>query len=532
MRPSIDQPRPLFESLETRQLLSAGQLDSAFGNGGTVQTNLGLSGASGVAVQADGKILVSAGGDGFQGFNLVRYNADGNLDTSFGDDGVVTALHDDTLVAMVVQSDGKIVLAGFSRASDSAGSTMSTVLTRYNADGTLDTTFGDNGVVSLPGDTYPNNGAPRATFSPGNVKLAAQADGKIVLTQVLGDDGTTSGADLVVIRLTDAGTLDDSFGVHGKAVVELGVMEIPQDLALQGDGKIVIVIDGHSVVTSGNSTSWPSYNDYLIRLNTDGSMDTTFGAGGVVTEPHTTPQIYATKIAIGLDGKILFIGEDYGGPNEDQFLIRYNADGSRDTSFGTGGKLVLSPGLGGSYADVLVQPDGKILLTGETTGANDRPSILSQRLNDDGSLDSSYGDGGTTAITVGGQFDFGRAMALQQDGSVVIVGFADKTHDETNQDLMDIAMTRLLGDAGAAGSKHASLRRGKDQQTEYLGRTKTTRHHRSPKRIAMELAAARKSHRSPKRIAMELAAQQSHRSPKRIAMELAAKTFNSATPIS
>src|SRR5580765_19562 len=117
MFPPTDRRLPLFEALENRQLLSAGQLDSIFGSGGKVLTNQGLGVGTGVAVQADGKIVVGAGGDGYQGFNLIRYNDDGSVDTSFGDDGIATALSSANLQAMVVQPDGKVLLGGLSTVS-------------------------------------------------------------------------------------------------------------------------------------------------------------------------------------------------------------------------------------------------------------------------------------------------------------------------------------------------------------------------------------------------------------------------------
>ena len=537
-----NQHPPRFEALENRQLLSAGQLDPTFGDGGKVVTNQGLAGGTsgGVAVQADGKLLVGAQGDGYQGFNLIRYNNDGSVDTSFGDDGIAKTRHDDMLQAMLVQADGKILLAGLHSDTSGTNFTMSTVITRFNSNGTLDTDFGDGGVVILPGDTYSNAGPlqAHATFSPGNVKLATQVDGKIILTQILGDDGTTSGADLNVIRLNEDGTLDSSFGTGGKAVIELRVMETPKDLVIQADGKIVVSADGYSVVTSGNSTSWPSLKTFLIRLNDDGTFDNGFGTDGVVTENATLWQINASKLAIGLDGKLLLLGEEMSTTRSvESFLIRYNTDGTRDTDFGTGGRTVLDPGDGGSVADLLVQPDGKLLLSGETSGPSGRPSMLSQRLNEDGTLDTGYGDGGNKVVSVGSSFDYAGAMALQQDGGILITGFSDKIHSETSNDLSDIALIRLEGDAGSAGSAHASLRRGKDQQAPYLGKNKFASHQRSPKRTAMELAAqaaaATGHHRSPKRIAMEIAAkvQQaladgSHRSPKRLSMEVAAAIFS------
>jgi uncharacterized delta-60 repeat protein len=516
-----DSRRPLFEALEARQLLSAGQLDPTFGNGGKVLTDLGLSFGKGVAIQADGKIVASASGDGLTGFHLVRYNPNGTLDSSFGAGGVVeTHMGEDidSVQAVALLPDGKILLGGSSLVETSSTLLTYTVLARYNADGSLDATFADHGVLRLPGDTYHLDGSTHGTFSPGPVILATQTDGKILVTQVLGDDYTTAGPDLVLYRLTASGQLDTTFGLGGKAVTDLGLVERPRDIAIQADGKIVVSIDGHIVLTQNGWTSWPSYNTYLVRFNADGTRDTGFGVGGVVTESATQWQIYATKIVIGLDGKILLLGKEMGTDRSgDNFLIRYDADGMRDTTFGSNGRVALDAGSGGGYADLLVQPDGKLLLTGGTSGGrHDKPGILSQRLEQNGTPDATYGTGGSTWVGVGDQFDEGSQAALQQDGGIVIVGFSNKagTADDPN-DHVDLAMIRLEGGAGAAGSRHASLRRGHDQQAQYNGRSvkraalDRTKSHRSPKRIAMELAAAagKHHHRSPKRRALDLASE-------------------------
>jgi uncharacterized delta-60 repeat protein len=494
MRPPTDQSSFILEPLESRQLLSAGQLDPTFGHAGKLVTNLGLGFGNGVAIQADGKIVASATGDDFTGFHLVRYNPDGSLDPSFGAGGVVTTdlgRHDFTSVqALILQPDGKILLGGTSQVHSGSTFTVYTVLARYNPDGRLDATFGDHGVLRLPGDTYPLDGSTHGTFSPGPVILATQADGGILVTQILGDDYTTRGADLVLYRLTATGQADPTFGRRGRTVIDLGVIERPTGMAVQADGKILLSIDGYTVLTQGPSTSWPSEKTFLVRLNADGSRDASFGTGGVVTENAPRWQINADRIAVGLDGKILLLAEEMGRDRSvNTMLIRYDPAGARDRTVDGDGERVLNAGEGGSFADLLVQPDGKLLLTGTTSGGrNGKPGFLSQRLNPDGTPDAGYGDGGSTWVGIGDQFDGGSRAALQQDGKVVIVGFTQKDlSEETAPDHQDLALVRLQGDAGASGSRHFSLRRGIDQEGEYTGRP--SHHHRSPKRRAMEEAA-------------------------------------------
>jgi uncharacterized delta-60 repeat protein len=508
--PTAPRRLPLLETLESRQFLSAGQLDPTFGDGGKLLTDAGLAYGTNVAVQADGKILATATSDAFRDFNLIRYNPDGSLDTTFGDGGVVSSnfpgTHSDFIDSMTVKPDGKIVVAG--RTNGDNGS--ATLVVRYNADGSLDTSFSDDGMVTLPGDTYDPSGPLRVGFSPGRALIAAQADGKLVLTQVRGDDGSATGGDLVVIRLTDTGALDTTFGTGGKATVELGSIETPADLALQADGRIVVAVDAFTVTTSGDSTSYLRNQAHLVRLNADGSLDTTFGTNGVATINPTLQQVTATRIAIALDGHVLLMAEDFNaGGAVQHFIARFNTDGSLDTAFGTAGRVNLSADA--TYANILVQPDGKLLLTGGGMGGGNHPALFSQRRNADGALDTDYGDGGTTRVEVGPSFDFARASALQQDGSVVVIGFSNKVDPSEEHDGADVALLRHTGDAGAAGSRHFALRRGIDQHIEYSGRT-TPHHHRSPKRRAMEAAARAaaaqgKKPRSPKRRAMDEARQ-------------------------
>jgi uncharacterized delta-60 repeat protein len=516
MKPA-DHRRPLLEALEPRQLLSAGQLDPTFGDRGKVLTDLGLSYGTGVAIQTDGKIVASARDDHDSGFHLVRYNGDGTLDTSFGVGGVVTtdtARHVfDNIESVILQPDGKILLGGTRQVETRSTLRLFTVVARYNADGSVDTSFADHGVLELPGDLYQLDGSTHGTFSPGPVIMATQSDGKLLLTQILGDDYTTTGANLSLYRFDANGRLDATFGSNGKSLIDLGLIERPRDIAIQADGKIVLSIDGHIVLTQNGSTSWPSYNTYLVRLNADGTRDTGFGEGGVVTEHVTSGQINATKLVIGLDGKILLLGENMATDRSiGAFVIGYNVDGTRDGTFGDNGEVIPNPGPSGNYADLLVQPDGKLLLTGGTpAGRNGDQVILSQRLNQDGSPDTTYGTGGSTWVTVGTQFDTGTQAALQQDGGIVIVGYSHKYGLSPDpKDNIDLALIRLEGGPGAAGSRHASLRRGHDQQAQYNGR--------SVKRAALDRT---KSHRSPKRIAMEQAAKHRHRSPKQIALEQA-----------
>jgi len=246
------------------------------------------------------------------------------------------------------------------------------------------------------------------------------------------------------------------------------------------------------------------------------------------------------------DGKIVVMGQETVPGNDGinrAFLFRYNANGSRDTSFGSGGKQIAD----GQTDTILIDDEGRIVTLGtHPVDGNKRLTLFSQRLETDGSIDSGYGVNGIATLEAPGKSYHAFNMALTPDGDVIIAGtisdpevFSASPPDSHP----DLVLLKLQGgdDAGdgiqrsvtSTGKKPRSPKRiamelaaQQQQQWELANQS-----HRSPKRIAMELAAqlaaGSASHRSPKRIAMEeakLAANASHRSPKRIAMEEAALT--------
>jgi len=262
---------------------ASGQLDTSFGFKGKVTTRIGAaSNVSGIALQPDGKVLVvgSALIDGRSDFALARYRGNGSLDTSFGRTGrVVTSIGSrDLAFAVAVQRDGKIVVAG---ASDN-GQRIEIAVARYTANGSLDSSFGSDGVVTTaPGDAY----------SAANA-ITIQSDGKIVVA------GSTEW-DFALVRYNPDGSLDNTFGMRGTVTTSIGG---PRDratsIAVQRDGKLVVA--GR---TGGYEAAWFA----LARYNRDGSLDTSFGRSGVVT---TRVKGYdeAQALVLQADGKVLVAG--------------------------------------------------------------------------------------------------------------------------------------------------------------------------------------------------------------------------------
>jgi len=312
-----------------------GALDPGFGSGGIVRTpapaGSNAASASAIAVLPGGKILVAAltftASSNTTGIALIRYNANGTLDTTFGAaaTGIVTAaigqgLASDTC-GLALQSDGKIVVAG----ADQSGNI---VLYRYNANGTLDTTgFGTTGTG---GSTTTNLGAGTAAMSPA---LALQSSGKIVLVS-----GTNS--DQVVIRYNTNGTLDNTtFGttqtVPGIVVTDAGGIDFANSVAIMQDGSDKIVVAGHANVNFQTDASDIS----LVRYTVDGALDTTFGPAntGIVTTDLFGKFDNAFSVALqspaATNTAILVSGNTGSGGFSQAVVLRYDSTGALDTTF-------------------------------------------------------------------------------------------------------------------------------------------------------------------------------------------------------
>jgi uncharacterized delta-60 repeat protein len=385
--------RPRLEALEDRCLLSgAGSLDPSFGGTGIVTTSFPrgiFEEAFAVLIQPwDGKII-TAGWAALSKVNmaLVRYNSDGSLDPTFGSGGRATGPGNDfgyTSATLYphdgTANDGKIVVA------------VAQFVDRFNANGTLDTAFGDNkhggGSLTVPWPIAGQHG------------LVVQPGGKIV---VAANDSSTSSAKL--IRYTVSGTVDTSFGSGGTVTLaNTGV----NALALQADGKLLL------------AGSTPSGGE-LVRLNTNGSLDTTFNSAG--PRPGTVTAGSGTgclAISPG-SGQIVVSGGAVSGPGIG--VARFNADGTPDTTFGQSGQVFTSFANGASAQASAVQTDGKILVAGWTSDGSGTQYYSLLRYNTDGSLDPTFGTGGLAQTGITQYTDIGWwDMALQADGKIITVG--------------------------------------------------------------------------------------------------------------
>jgi uncharacterized delta-60 repeat protein len=383
-----------------------GSLDSSFGVGGKLVIDIGsVTSATGysASLQADGKIVVatsSSNGIGID-FAVLRYNTDGSLDTSFGVGGkLVTDIGGrfDDAHSVTLQADGKIVVAG----EIYNGIDFDFAVVRYNTDGSLDTSFNGTGklVTDIGSDSF-----------DGGRSVTVQADGKIVVAGS-SNDGTSN--DFAVLRYNNDGSLDNSFNGTGKLVTDLGsgTSDFCRSVTLQADGKIVV---------AGSSFNGISSDFAVLRYNTDGSLDTSFnGSGKLVTDIGGSTSEGGTSVTVQADGKIVVAGFSYNGISDDFAVLRYNTDGSLDTSFNGTGKLVTD--IGSDSFDggrsVTVQADGKIVVAGESYNGISRDFAV-LRYNTDGSLDTSFN--GLATNTLGGTVAYTEnATAVALDSSVAI----------------------------------------------------------------------------------------------------------------
>jgi len=283
------------------------------------------------------------------------------------------------------------------------------------AAGDLDLTFGTGGMVT----TDINRSTDIANA------VAIQPDGKLIVVGQTYKNNDFSNEDFVVTRYNTDGTLDNTFGSGGRVRTDFpGLAAVPSSVVIQPDGKIVVAGGAFPLFTfSGNFE--------VVRYNPNGSLDRSFGNGGIVTT--TFPEgSYAFDVALQSDGKIIAAGTVFvdfipGEPSNTDFaLARYNPDGTPDATFGSGGQVSTDfVGMEDDAFSVLIQPDGKIIAVGSANDPATYYNFAAVRYLSNGIIDTTFGVAGkvTTDFGVGG-FDRAQSAALQPDGRIVAAGFA------------------------------------------------------------------------------------------------------------
>jgi len=380
--------------LPYRAAAQAGRLDSTFGSGGIVTTDFGvqtgsanMATANAAVIQSDGKIVVAGAipaSNGFPVAALLRYNPNGSLDSSFGTGGIVStpSIEDAAFTSVALQSDGKIVAV--------AGG-FSANIARYTSTGALDTTFGTNGIVML---NFING--PMASG------VAIQPDGKILI------------ADKDLFRLLSNGQPDTSFGSGG---VENNAGAPATALVLLPNAEIV------TASSSGTSGG-------LAQYQSSGMLDATFGVTGQAGTLGST-----VAVALPGSGDILVGGALTnntvivpGGAGTSSFLIsRYLPAGITDGSFGTNGGTATSvPNYTAvNTSGLALEPNEDIVLVGTAMQSTTMAFALA-RYTPSGQPDTTFGNHGTVVTTFGGGFSapevHANGLAIQSDGKIVVVG--------------------------------------------------------------------------------------------------------------
>lgn len=341
----------------------------------------------------------------------------GTLDLSFNGNGISVSNYtnqNNSADAMAIQADGKIVVAGATGTSTNAEMGV----TRFNTDGSIDTTFGENGKVHIS-----------TSFIKSFVMdMTIQADGKIVLA---GYQWNNTTGDFVMVRLNEDGSFDNSFGTNGIAIIDGGKTEVAESILPLENGKFLI--GGYINDQFG-----------IARVNSDGSLDTSFGADGWV-ETNVSVLSYGNTLSINSDGRILFTGSVIGTDNTWQVgVAAYDENGNIDSSFGDGGIKTFHFGTDNDFSASSIQlNDGKILIGGHSWYETQplRYEIAIAKLNADGSFDTSYGTNGISKFRwVADNENYFTDMVLQNDGKLVVTGRTVTPVD------LDLALARLNAD--------------------------------------------------------------------------------------
>ncbi len=327
----------------------------------------------------------------------------GKLDSTFGKNGIVTTNIDsaaESAYAVALQNDGKIVVAGYAFVVDD-----DFAIARYNKDGSLDSTFNKKGSVTT--HTGLNNNVLRC--------VAIKKNGKIV---VAGNSVLGTNNNFTVAQYNANGKLDSTFGTNGITVTPIGVSYNNLNaMALQKDGKIVVA--GYAYIGST-----PDFA--LIRYNMDGMVDTTFGGDGIVTTAVGTSEDIASSIAIQDDGKIVAAGNSISSTtNRDFALVRYNTNGSLDSSFSQDGIVTTAWSASNDIiSSMVIQPNGKILATGSASRIG-KIDIAIARYNSDGTIDSTFSGDGIQFFQLSKNSDNGGAICLQPNGKIIFTGWSN-----------------------------------------------------------------------------------------------------------
>ncbi|MFN0035425.1 MAG: T9SS type A sorting domain-containing protein [Saprospiraceae bacterium] len=426
---------PTFLFLLLPYLLSGqpAPLDTSFGIGGIVNFQYGFSSLlQAVKLLPDGKILIS--GVTNSGIYLARFNPDGSLDNTFGTGGVSPTLIENVSphTALAIQSDNKIISVG--QVIDVASPFQYRVfgVMRFHPDGTLDPTFGQSGVTTARIGNY---------AAPNIVTL--QPDGKIL---VLGQANIGTGLRFAWARFYPDGKIDSTFSDNGITTFPTPGSGLPTCISILPDGKIL---------TGGTEVgSDPGAKFLICRLLPNGVVDSTFGVNGKFDYWFGGYFEVISDFEVLPNGQILAGG--WVGPTADGSfaLLRLNANGGLDPSFGNNGLVTMNASEVSNISALDLLPNGKIVATGvgyNSSVAGDVAYVM--RLHPDGSFDNSFNGIGLGTVSTGDAAG-GDAQIIQPDGKILIGGFYYPMGGEQPQ----IMLARVLNEESSATSAPTLIR--------------------------------------------------------------------------
>ncbi|MEJ7863306.1 MAG: FG-GAP-like repeat-containing protein [Pyrinomonadaceae bacterium] len=370
------------------------------------------------------------------GLGVNSFAAPGDLDTSFGNGGfafsalgITNSTQGPYGNSLAIQPDGKIVVAGgrFFPANGGGIPVFSPVISRFLPNGAVDSSFGTNGAIF----------EPFGLFSEFN-SVKIQPDGKIVAAGYVYNGGSET--KMLIIRYNPDGSRDTSFGGLGFVLLVFNLRERANDLIIQPDGKIIAA--GFTCISQECSFA-------LARVNSDGSLDASFGVGGKVTTGFNSNSTGITSTLLQPDGKLIV-----GGSAGDIAFARYNSDGSLDNTFNGNGKVVIdNPNGNSGLSQIVLQSDGKIVGAGQSQNTDTDSDIILVRLNQNGNLDSSFGSGGIVKTSFSNGADAAKALLIQPNGKLIVIGRSgERTPPAMFVSLSNIALAKYNSDGSMDNS--------------------------------------------------------------------------------
>ncbi|RYD49802.1 MAG: hypothetical protein EOP85_00930 [Verrucomicrobiaceae bacterium] len=356
---------------------------------------------------------------------------------------------------VALQKDGKILVGGYTNAREGDRDLL---VMRFNSNGSLDTTFASNGILVHHDGTDDEAAA-----------IAVQPDGKIV---VVGSYRSGSTGGITVIRLNQHGIFDRSFDTNGLRYVSIGPVNIATSMALQPDGKILVA--GYCNTNS---------NDFAIaRLTPEGSLDNSFSTDGLHSiNLGGSDRIAAVKVLP--DGKILLAGTRLNASNDDFVFYRMNGDSTPDYSFGGSATAYRIHDLGAwdTASAMVLQPDGKFIITGHSNAGASSYNFVAARYHADGSSDTSFGTGGVVSTDFGTGFtENAYGSALQPDGRLLIAGYSSNHFAVARYNLFNRVDARvgtsssattgnnIYNSSGANQTLNVNVSKGGGKKTSYI----------------------------------------------------------------